>query len=82
MAPGLKYGVQTFEGMKAFRNPDGQITVFRLDQNAKRMQHSAAYISAPSVPEELFVQCVELAAATNAEFVPPHETRASMYVRP
>lgn len=54
--PGLNYGVQTFEGMKAFRNSDGQTTVFRPDQNAKRMQHSAAYISAPGVLEELFVQ--------------------------
>lgn len=82
MAPGLNYGVQTFEGMKAFRTANNQITVFRPDQNAKRMQHSASYISAPSVPEEVFVKCVELAVAANAEFVPPHETGAAMYIRP
>jgi branched-chain amino acid aminotransferase len=82
MAPGLNYGVQTFEGMKAFRMLNGHIAVFRPDQNAKRMQHSAAYISTPAVPEEHFLRCVNLAIASNAEFVPPHETGASMYVRP
>ena len=82
MAPGLNYGVQTFEGLKAFRTPDDQITIFRPDQNAKRMQHSASYISAPAIPEDHFLRCVELAIAANAEFVPPHETGAAMYVRP
>jgi branched-chain amino acid aminotransferase len=82
MAPGLNYGVQAFEGMKAFRTSNGQITIFRPDQNAKRIQHSASYISAPAIPEEHFVRCVELAIAANAEYVPPHETGAAMYVRP
>ncbi|KAJ9640228.1 hypothetical protein H2204_003453 [Knufia peltigerae] len=82
MAPGLNYGVQCYEGMKAFRQPDGSITIFRPDQNAKRMQRSAEYISVPAVPEDLFVESVNLAVALNAEFVPPHETGAAMYIRP
>ena len=82
MAPGLNYGVQAYEGMKAFRTPNSDITIFRPDQNAKRMQHSAEYISVPQVPEEHFVECVKLAVAMNAEFVPPHETGAAMYIRP
>ncbi|KIV95400.1 branched-chain amino acid aminotransferase [Exophiala mesophila] len=82
MAPGLNYGVQCYEGMKAFRQPDGNITIFRPDQNALRMQHSASYISVPPVPEALFVEAVNLAVSANAEFVPPHETGAAMYIRP
>jgi len=82
MAPGLNYGVQCYEGMKAFRQPDGNIALFRPDQNAKRMQRSAEFISVPPVPEELFLECVNLAVALNAEFVPPHETGAAMYIRP
>ncbi|EXJ78964.1 branched-chain amino acid aminotransferase [Capronia epimyces CBS 606.96] len=82
MAPGLNYGVQCYEGMKAFRQPDGSITIFRPDRNAKRMQRSAEFISIPPVPEELFVECVNLAVGANAEFVPPHETGAAMYIRP
>lgn len=82
MAPGLNYGVQCYEGMKAFRRPDGSISIFRPDQNAIRMQRSAEYISVPPVPEELFVEAVNLAVSLNAEFVPPHETGAAMYIRP
>ena len=82
MAPGLNYGVQCYEGMKAFRQPDGKITIFRPDQNALRMQRSAEFISVPPVPEEQFVECVNLAVAMNAEFVPPYETGAAMYIRP
>ncbi|KIW30646.1 branched-chain amino acid aminotransferase [Cladophialophora immunda] len=82
MAPGLNYGVQCYEGMKAFRQPDGSIAIFRPDQNALRMQRSAEFISVPPVPEEHFVECVNLAVGLNAEFVPPHETGAAMYIRP
>jgi branched-chain amino acid aminotransferase len=46
------------------------------------MRRSAEFISIPPVPEDLFVQCVELAVAANAGFVPPHETGAAMYIRP
>ena len=82
MAPGLNYGVQSYEGMKAFRQPDGRITIFRPDQNALRMQRSAEFISVPPVPSDRFVECVNLAVSMNAEYVPPHETGAAMYIRP
>ncbi|RMD44298.1 hypothetical protein DV735_g792, partial [Chaetothyriales sp. CBS 134920] len=82
MASGLNYGVQSFEGLKAFRGPDGRVTIFRPDQNAKRMHLSAGAVCIPPVPEELFVDAVNKAVAVNAEFVPPHETGAAMYVRP
>ena len=72
MAPGLNYGVQSYEGMKAFRTPSGSITIFRPDQNAKRMMHSAEYISVPPVPEEHFIECVRLAVAMNAEIGRAH----------
>ena len=82
MAPGLNYGVQCYEGMKAFRRPDGSISIFRPDQNAIRMQRSAEFISIPPIPEQHFIDCVNLAVSMNAEFVPPHETGAAMYIRP
>lgn len=82
MAPGLNYGQQAYEGLKAFRRPDGSISVFRPDRNAVRMRRSAEFISVPPIPEDLFVESVKLAVAANAEFVPPHETGAAMYVRP
>ncbi|GAB1310682.1 Branched-chain-amino-acid aminotransferase TOXF [Madurella fahalii] len=83
MAPALNYGQQAYEGLKAFRMPgDSAIAVFRPDRNAARMRHSAEFISIPAVPEDLFVAAVKAAVALNAEYVPPHETGAAMYVRP
>lgn len=83
MAPGLNYGQQCYEGMKAFRDPtDQKINIFRPTQNAERMQHSADYISIPHVPTDHFNKCVHAAVSLNAEFVPPHRTGAAMYIRP
>lgn len=82
MAPGLNYGVQCYEGIKAFRAPSGDITIFRPDQNAKRMQYSADFICIPPVPEQLFLDAVNLAVAANAEYVPPANSGQAMYIRP
>ncbi|KAE9980919.1 hypothetical protein BLS_005157 [Venturia inaequalis] len=83
MAPGLNYGMQCYEGLKAFRAPDDKsITIFRPSMNAERMQHSASFISIPEVPVDHFLNCCRLAVALNADFVPPHHTGAAMYVRP
>ncbi|RJE23026.1 Branched-chain amino acid aminotransferase [Aspergillus sclerotialis] len=82
MSPGLNYGQQVYEGLKAFRHESGQITIFRPNRNAARMQHSAEFLSIPPVPEDLFIECVKLAVGANAEFVPPASTGAAMYIRP
>jgi branched-chain amino acid aminotransferase len=82
MAPALNYGQQAYEGLKAFRTPDGNITIFRPHSNALRLQHSASFISVPPVPEETFMEAVHAAVSLNAEYVPPHETGAALYIRP
>ncbi|KAF2265594.1 branched-chain-amino-acid aminotransferase [Lojkania enalia] len=82
MAPGLNYGQQCYEGLKAFRAPNNTINIFRPQQNAERMQHSASFISIPEIPSEHFLKCVGLAVGMNAAYVPPHKTGAAMYVRP
>lgn len=83
MSPALNYGQQAYEGLKAFRTPgDAAIQIFRPDRNATRLQHSAAVASMPPVPESLFVDACRAAVGLNAEFVPPHDTGAAMYVRP
>jgi branched-chain amino acid aminotransferase len=82
MCSALNYGQQAFEGLKAFRSPDGSISVFRPERNARRMNHSAEVLSMPAVPEDVFVSAVRAAVAHNAEFVPPHETGAALYIRP
>lgn len=83
MAPALNYGQQAYEGLKAFRTPgDTSIQLFRPDCNAARMQHSAEFVSMPPVPIDTFIDACRAAVALNAEWVPPHDTGAAMYVRP
>lgn len=82
MAPGLNYGQQAFEGQKAHRTPDGKITIFRPQKNCARMARSAVVLSMPPVPEPLFMDCVNAAVSLNAAYVPPHDTGASLYIRP
>ncbi|UPK91764.1 hypothetical protein LCI18_002699 [Fusarium solani-melongenae] len=83
MAPALNYGQQAYEGLKAFRTPgDEGITVFRPDRNAVRLQHSADVVFMPHVPVDMFLEAVRAAVALNAEFVPPHDTGAALYIRP
>ncbi|RSL38080.1 hypothetical protein CEP53_015196 [Fusarium sp. AF-6] len=83
MAPALNYGQQAYEGLKAFRTPgDEGITVFRPDRNATRLQHSADVVSMPHVPVDMFLEAVRAAVALNAEFAPPHDTGAALYIRP
>jgi branched-chain amino acid aminotransferase len=82
MAPALNYGQQAYEGMKAFRSPNNEITIFRPTRNAARLAHSASFVSIPPVPESVFQECVHVAVSLNAEYVPPHETGAAMYIRP
>jgi branched-chain amino acid aminotransferase len=82
MAPALNYGMQCYEGMKAFRSPNDTINIFRPNMNAERMQHSASYVSIPEVPSDHYLKCCSLAVGMNAAYVPPHETGAAMYIRP
>ena len=83
LAPGLNYGQQSYEGIKAFRQPgDNEIAIFRPTQNAERMANSASFIAIPAVSKDLFLQSVRLAVGLNAEYVPPHSSGGAMYVRP
>ncbi|MFI3267581.1 MAG: branched-chain amino acid aminotransferase [Rikenellaceae bacterium] len=78
----LHYGQEAFEGLKAFRGPDGKIRLFRVDENAKRMNNSAERVRMHSFPEELFIEMVLKVVKLNSEFVPSYETGASLYIRP
>jgi len=81
-ATALHYGQQAFEGLKAYRGKDGKIRLFRWDENAKRLQHSARGLHMPEVPTELFHQAIITAVKKNERFVPPYGTGASLYIRP
>ncbi len=78
----LHYGQEAFEGLKAFRGVDGKVRIFRLEDNAKRMISSADYLEMAQPPVELFSAAVLKAVEMNADFIPPYETGASLYIRP
>src|SRR5262245_450874 len=52
----LHYGQAMFEGLKAFRQADGSVAIFRCEMHAARMQKGAARLCMPSLPTEDFVQ--------------------------
>lgn len=81
-ATGLHYGQQAFEGMKAYRGKNGDIRLFRWQENAARLQRSAQGIYMAEVPDELFFKAVKEAVLRNERFIPPYGTGASLYIRP
>ena len=78
----LNYGLECFEGLKAFRGIDGKVRLFRADENARRMQASARKLCLPVPPQELFVAACKEIVRRNIEFVPPYKTGATLYLRP
>jgi branched-chain amino acid aminotransferase len=78
----LHYGQEAFEGLKAFRGKDGKIRIFRMRENALRMQSSSRGIMMAEFPVELFEKAVVEVVKRNEDFVPPYESGASLYIRP
>ncbi|MBN2485270.1 MAG: branched-chain amino acid aminotransferase [Bacteroidales bacterium] len=78
----LHYGQEIFEGLKAYRGKDNKIRLFRLEENAKRMNRSAQGILMQELPIELFKEAVIKAVKLNEEYVPPYGTGATLYIRP
>lgn len=81
-ASSLHYGQEIFEGLKAFRGADGKVRVFRLEENAARIQDSARGLLMAPVPTELFARMVREVVKLNERFIPPYGSGASLYIRP
>jgi branched-chain amino acid aminotransferase len=78
----LHYGQEIFEGLKAYRQPDGSVASFRPDANAARFRESAVRLGMPQLPDELFLgSLVELLDADRG-WVPPAGGEESLYLRP
>ena len=77
----LHYGQTAFEGLKAHRQQDGTVMLFRAQSHAERLQRTAARLCMPPVPTELFLSAVNALVATDHAWVPDREG-TSMYLRP
>ncbi len=78
----LHYGQEAFEGLKAFKGKDGKIRIFRMRENALRMQSSCRGIMMQELPLEIFEDAVVEAVKRNEKFIPPYGSGASLYIRP
>jgi branched-chain amino acid aminotransferase len=78
----LHYGQECFEGLKAYRGKDGKIRIFRVEENAARMQSTCDGILMPKLSTEKFVEAVKKVVKLNERFLPPYESGATLYIRP
>jgi branched-chain amino acid aminotransferase len=77
----MHYAQEIFEGLKAYRQPDGGTALFRPDQNAARFRYSAQRLAMAPLPEELFLESVRVLVEQDRAWVPAFP-EGSLYLRP
>jgi len=77
----LHYGQAIFEGIKAYKNQDGESFIFRPVENFKRFNISAKRMAMPEVPEEIFLEGMRQLIALDKNWI-PQKPDHSLYIRP
>jgi branched-chain amino acid aminotransferase len=77
----LHYGQEIFEGLKAYRRPDGGINLFRPQANIQRFNRSAERMVMPVVDESLHLEAIRQLVVADQNWVPSQDG-SSMYIRP
>jgi branched-chain amino acid aminotransferase len=77
----LHYAQEIFEGLKAYRHPDGSVWTFRPEANAERLQRSARRLALPELPAEDFLAAIETLVQVDQAWV-PSGAEQSLYLRP
>ena len=75
------YGAEVFEGLKAYRRPDGGVQLFRPWDNMERLKNSCIRMGLPVVPPEEALEAVKALVKVDERFV-PSEPGTSLYIRP
>ncbi|MEW9701082.1 branched-chain amino acid aminotransferase [Paenibacillus sp. SI8] len=75
------YGQAVFEGLKAFHCEDGEIRIFRPDQNAKRLNHSSERLAMPPLDTDFVTGAIQALVRLDARWV-PQKPGSSLYIRP
>ena len=75
------YGAEIFEGLKAYRRPDGEVQLFRPWENMKRLNASAERLSLPQVDEAFTLDALKKFVALEKDWV-PSLPGTSLYLRP
>ena len=77
----LHYGQAIFEGIKAYKDADGEAHIFRPYDNFRRFNISAERMQMPAVPEEIFIEGMRLLIEIEKNWIPARENHA-LYIRP
>lgn len=75
------YGQSIFEGLKAYRDSQGHIWLFRPLENQRRLNVSAKRLAIPEIPEAYFMEGLEALLRLDREWV-PRSAGSSLYIRP
>lgn len=77
----LHYGQAIFEGMKAYKNTNGEAQLFRPKDNIKRLNQSAKRMAMAELPEEIFMEGLKQLIAIDSNWIPT-KSGSSLYIRP
>ena len=75
------YGQSIFEGMKAYKDAEGNTLLFRPLENCKRLNKSAERLVIPQIPEEIFMNGLKQLLKVDEAWIPKNEG-SSLYIRP
>ncbi len=75
------YGQSIFEGMKAYKDADGNMMLFRPLENCKRLNKSAERLVIPQIPEDIFMDGLKKLLEIDSAWIPTYEG-SSLYIRP
>jgi branched-chain amino acid aminotransferase len=77
----LHYGQSIFDGLKAFRGPDGKVRLFRLPDHARRVNRSAHYLCIPALDPAMVEDSIRTLVQVDQRWV-PSMPGTSLYIRP
>ncbi|MDE3181959.1 MAG: branched-chain amino acid aminotransferase [Bacteroidota bacterium] len=77
----IHYGQSIFEGIKAYKNEEGEAYIFRPEDNFKRFNISAERMEMPEVPEEIFMEGLKQLVKLDQDWI-PNKPDHSLYIRP
>jgi len=77
----IHYGQSIFEGVKAYKNAEGEAFIFRPQDNFRRFNKSAERMQMPTVPEEIFMEGLRQLVKLDSNWIPAKEDHA-LYIRP
>lgn len=75
------YAQEMFEGLKAYRTPDGHVQLFRPDKNIERMNNTNRRMCIPEIAPDDVLDAIKALVGREHEWI-PHSPGTSLYIRP